>query len=126
MKLLKLIPAAAIALTAFTIFEAKSEQLCAKNSAVATIRAVLQTPSGDSNATSYQRKEGPESLSGSTTCVKLGDLVNVGDSYDFYVRVDPEKGYYTYCVTNAVRSDADSGKTKNYTVTGTGFDINCK
>ena len=125
MKLLKLIPAAAVALTAFTTFEAKSEQLCVYNGAAAIITPKIETPSFESNATSYQRKEGPSITSGLTSCIKLGNLVNVGDSYDFYV-TSQGKDLYVYCVTNAVRSDADSGKTKNYSTYGTAYDFKCK
>ena len=42
MKLLKLIPAAAVALTAFTTFEAKAEKVCVVNNAMTTINVYVK------------------------------------------------------------------------------------
>ena len=128
MKLLKLIPAAAVALTAFTTFEAKSEQLCVYNGAADIIIPVVNTPSGtyaNENGVKVSYKEGATTTAAQTTCIKLGSFVEVGETYDLFVR-NLNKDTYASCVDNAVRSDSDSGKTKNFTVTGTMYAYKCK
>ena len=105
MKLLKLIPAAAIALTAFTTFEAKSEKVCVKNSGLALINVYVQ------NDTKSQTNKISNNLpAGQTGCAKLGDInVDIGDTFDVYVK---EGSFQKTCISNSVRSDSTSGETK--------------
>ena len=105
MKLLKLIPAAAIALTAFTTFEAKAEKVCVVNNAMDTINVYVK------NDTKSQTKEISNNLPiYGTGCAKLGDInVDIGDTFDVYVM---DASHQTYCISNSVRSDSTSGETK--------------
>ena len=105
MKLLKLIPAAAIALTAFTTFEAKAEKVCVKNSGLALINVYVQ------NDTKSQTNKISNNLpAGQTGCAKLGDInVDIGDTFDVYVM---DASHQTYCISNSVRTDSTSGETK--------------
>ena len=105
MKLLKLIPAAAIALTAFTTFEAKAEKVCVVNNATDTINVYVK------NDTKSQTKEISNNLPPSGTgCAKLGDInVDIGDTFDVYVK---EGSFQKTCISNSVRSDSTSGETK--------------
>ena len=108
MKLVKLLPAAAIALTAFTTFEAKSEKVCVKNSGLALINVYVQ------NDTKSQTKEISNNLpAGQTGCAKLGDInVETGDTFDVYVTNENVK---LTCISKSVRTDSTSGETKNRT-----------
>ena len=105
MKLVKLLPAAAIALTAFTTFEAKSEKVCVKNSGLALINVYVQ------NDTKSQTNKISNNLpAGQTGCAKLGDInVDIGDTFDDYVK---EGSFQKTCISNSVRSDSTSGETK--------------
>ena len=105
MKLLKLIPAAAIALTAFTTFEAKAEKVCVENFAFALINVYVH------NDTKSQTKEISNNLAVQQTgCAKLGDInVDIGDTFDVYVM---DASHQTYCISNSVRTDSTSGETK--------------
>ena len=105
MKLLKLIPAAAIALTAFTTFEAKAEKVCVTNNAYTLINVYVN------NDTKSQTKEISNNLPiYGTGCAKLGDInVDIGDTFDVYVK---EGSIQKTCISNSVRSDSTSGETK--------------
>ena len=105
MKLFKLIPAAAIALTAFTTFEAKAEKVCVENFAFALINVYVH------NDTKSQTKEISNNLPmWQTGCAKLADInVDIGDTFDVYVK---EGSFQKTCISNSVRSDSTSGETK--------------
>ena len=111
MKLLKLIPAAAISLTAFTTFEAKAEKVCVVNNAMTTINVYVK------NDTKSQTKEISNNLPmWQTGCAKLGDInVDIGDTFDVYVK---DGSTQKTCISNSVRTDSTSGetKTRKYTV----------
>ena len=105
MKLLKLIPAAAIALTAFTTFEAKAEKVCVVNNGGDLINVYVK------NDTKSQTKEISNNLPmWQTGCAKLADInVDIGDTFDVYVK---EGSFQKTCISNSVRSDSTSGETK--------------
>ena len=109
MKLLKLIPAAAIALTAFTTFEAKAEKVCVYNGGSGDLINVYVH-----NDTKSQTKEiGNNVALAATACAKLGDInVDVGDTFDVYI-INGQNNKY-YCVKNKERTDSQSGDTKSY------------
>ena len=109
MKLLKLIPAAAIALTAFTTFEAKAEKVCVYNGGSGDLINVYVH-----NDTKSQTKEISNNLAlAAEGCAKLGDInVDIGDTFDVYITNGQNNKYY--CVKNKERTDAQSGKTKSY------------
>ena len=134
MKLLKLIPAAAIVLTAFTTFEAKAFKICLYNNAGFDTK--LKVLRGDVGGGDQSISKTTNSfMVGQTECIKMGDIpipegagyyVQYQDSYDdssggvkwFYCQnSDGTEGHYT---------SSDEGKTKTYTVSGTTGSHSCK
>jgi hypothetical protein len=118
MKLLKLIPAAAIVLTAFTTFEGKAELHCLKNDGayVARVSVKNKTSGGTKTSSSFNNP--------SSKCIKLSNFVDEGDQFHVYLTViDGGTAAYTAgtrdCSQNLTRSSASSGKTYNYHATGT-------
>ena len=120
MKLLKLIPAAAIALTSFATFEAKAMKICVYNNAGFDMRFWVKRIQNYpySKATGYYG-------AGQTNCIKMSDIpVNVGQSYSVYYQ--PSDDTEAYCAKNKTRQSSDSGTTKTYTVSGTTTNSSCE
>ncbi len=87
MKLLKLIPAAAIALTAFTIFEAKAEKVCVLNKGGFVMAMQLN------NDITSKKKVSDYYSYGITKCIKFGDVpINVGDFYSVDYKIEANDG----------------------------------
>ena len=131
MKLLKLIPAAAIVLTAFMPLEGKTEQICMYNNAAFAIEKMFIT-----NTANGASKHTPSFTVGVTKCIKLGDVpVPYGSGYT--VKYNIEAGscdcYGTNCVctcesdsrNNQVHNSSNSGKTWTYEITGTSMNSRC-
>ena len=121
MKLLKLIPAAAIALTSFATFEAKAMKICVYNNAGFAMRfKVWRTSNWNYNkATGYYS-------AGQTNCIKMSDIpVNVGQSYTVYYQTSVDDNG-SYCAKNKTRQSSDSGTTKTYTVSGISSNSSCE
>ena len=118
MKLLKLIPAAAIALTSFATFEAKAMKICVYNNASFSLRMTVSSNRSFKKSSYYP--------AGQTTCIKMSDVpVNVGDSYDVkYADISSTEG--KYCAENKTRQSSDSGTTKTYTVSGISSNSSCE
>ena len=107
MKLLKLIPAAAIALTSFATFEAKAMKICVYNNAGFDMRFWVKrtTQYPYSKATGYYS-------AGQTNCIKMSDIpVNVGQSYSVYYQSSVDDTGSS-CAKNKTRQSSDSGTTK--------------
>jgi len=123
MKLLKLIPAAAIALTSFATFEAKAMKICVYNNAGFDMRFWVKRIQNYpySKATGYYG-------AGQTNCIKMSDIpVNVGQSYNVYYQWSThEYGEKSSCAKNKTRQSSDSGTTKTYTVSGTTTNSSCE
>ena len=118
MKLLKLMPAAAIVLTAFTTFEGKAESHCVKNDCayIAKVSVTNKTSGGTKTSSTFDNP--------SSKCIKLSNFVDEGDEFKVYLTViDGGTAAYTAgtvgCSQYLTRSSASSGKTYNYTATGT-------
>ena len=120
MKLLKLIPAAAIALTSFATLEAKAMKICVYNNAGFVMRFyVINTNRNFSKATGYYD-------AGQTNCIKMSDIpVNVGQSYSVYYQSSVDDTGSS-CAKNKTRQSSDSGTTKTYTVSGTTTNSSCE
>ena len=132
MKLLKLIPAAAIALTAFMSLEGKTEQVCMYNNASYVVDELVVSGLGSGAAS----KNTSSFSLGITKCIKLGDVpVPYGSGYT--VKYNIEAGscdcYGTNCVctcesdsrNNQVHNSSNSGKTWTYEITGTSMNSRC-
>ena len=121
MKLLKLMPAAAIVLTAFTIFEGKAESHCIKNDGayIAKVSVKNKTSGGTKTSSTFDNP--------SSKCIKLSNFVDEGDEFYVYLTViDGGTAAYTAgtrnCTTGGetlTRSSESSGKTYHYTASGT-------
>ena len=122
MKLLKLIPAAAIALTSFATFEAKAMKICVYNNAGFDMRFWVKRTSQKypySKATGYYG-------AGQTNCIKMSDIpVNFGQSYSVYYQPSVDDTG-SPCAKNKTRQSSDSGTTKTYTVSGTTNNSSCE
>ena len=130
MKLVKLIPATAIALTSFTTLEGKTEQICMYNNAAFAIQYLQVKADGGAS------KDTNSFTVGMTECIKLGDVpVPYGSGYT--VKYNIEAGscncYGTNCVctcesdsrNNQVHNSSNSGKTWTYEITGTSMNSRC-
>ena len=117
MKLLKLIPAAAVALTAFTTFEAKAFKICLYNNAGFDTKLRVTTP-GPAYSPSKKTDKFP---AGQTECLKMGDVpIPEGGDYDVYYLIpDAYEDSIFVCAEDKNYSSSDVGKTKTYTVSGT-------
>ena len=121
MKLLKLIPAAAIALTSFATFEAKAMKICVYNNAGFDMRFWVKRIQNYpySKATGYYG-------AGQTNCIKMSDIpVNVGQTYSVYYQPSVDDTG-SACAKNKTRQSSDSGTTKTYTVSGTTTNSSCE
>tara|TARA_Y200000002_G_scaffold347544_1_gene322813 strand:- start:336 stop:752 length:417 start_codon:yes stop_codon:yes gene_type:complete len=118
MKLLKLIPAAAIVLTAFTTFETKAESHCVQNKGLYVAQMYVE------NETSGGTKTSSDFVNPNSKCIKLSNFVDDGDEFSVYLTCIDCGGGYTYgdkhvsCKKGMTRSSASSGKTYHYTATG--------
>ena len=132
MKLLKLIPAAAIALTAFMPLEGKTEEICIYNNAAFAIDKMIIT---DTWTGAY--KDTGSFTVGFTKCIKLGDVpVPLGDGFkvQYTIQAGSCTNWATYvkctCESNSendqFHDSANSGKTFTYEVTGTTSNPKCK
>ena len=129
MKLLKLIPAAAIALTAFIPLEGKTQEICVINNGGYVIDGIRVT--NDSRGGYYDNAGGSGFPLGQTRCIKLGDVpVNNGQAYQINYFIQGGKcipGGNTNdacgCLNNGVlvqtRKESDNGKTFTYSAAGT-------
>ena len=119
MKLLKLIPAAAIALTAFTIFEAKANKVCIENNGGFVMAMQLN------NEITTEKKVSDYYSYGITKCIKFGDVpINVGDFYSVYYKIEASLYGVQACATDSF--DQMSDTTLNYVVEGTTNSPKCK
>jgi len=129
MKLLKLIPAAAIALTAFTTIEAKAFKICLYNNAGFDTK--LKVERGDDSVS----KTSNSFMAGQTECIKMGDIP-IPEGAGYYVIYfvpddDASEGVKWFYCQNSDGNDghyrsSDEGKTKTYTVSGTTDSNSCK
>ena len=122
MKLLKLIPAAAIALTAFTTFEAKAFKICLYNNAGFSTKLMVGTRNDSVSKTSNYF------TAGLTECIKMGDIPISGGKYK--VQYKTYSFGFAPCNYNSGNyskyTSSDSGKTKTYTVSGTTSYSSCE
>ena len=128
MKFLKLIPAAAIALTAFTTYEAKAFKSCLYNNAGFETKLRV--------ANSYQDdpsvyKTTDSFSAGVTKCIKMGDIpIPQGSNYFVEYLMMPANDLFTICNYKSgggsIYSSSDVGETKTYTVSGTTSNPSCK
>ena len=120
MKLLKLIPAAAIALTAFTTFEAKAFKICLYNNAGFSTKLKVGTTNDSVSKTSNYF------TAGFTKCIKMGDIpISEGNKYNVLFYRESPSGWPP-CSTDKSYSSSDVGKTKTYTVSGTTTNSSCE
>ena len=97
MKLLKLIPAATIALTVFMPLEGKTEEICMYNNAAFAIDKMIIT------ASSGASKDTGSFTVGMTKCIKLGDVpvpLNTGYKVQYTIQAGSCVTYdrYTKCL----------------------------
>ena len=121
MKLLKLIPAAAIALTSFATLEAKAMKICVYNNAgfVMKFRIWRTSNWNFSKSTNYYG-------AGQTKCIKMSAIpINVGQSYSVYYQTSVDDTG-SACARNKTRQSSDSGTTKTCTVSGTTTNSSCE
>tara|TARA_B100001093_G_C26409379_1_gene834819 strand:+ start:62 stop:532 length:471 start_codon:yes stop_codon:yes gene_type:complete len=123
MKLLKLIPAAAIALTAFTTFEAKAgEEHCLDNQSGNIVAMTIKNLStGQTHMSDTFNKP-------NTKCMNIANYVNIGDRFYVTTAIKTIDGYKggskTYrCISKITDvgltlTASNDGKQFNYQVTG--------
>ena len=124
MKLLKLIPAAAIALTAFMSLEGKTEQVCMYNNASYVVDELVVSGVGSGAAS----KNTSSFSLGITKCIKLGD-VPIQEYEEYKVQYSIQGGLglgsgKTTCDT-LTRMSYTAGETHSYEVTGTTTQPKC-
>ena len=127
MKLLKLIPAAAIVLTAFMPLEGKTEEICMFNNAAFAIDKMIIT--ADSGA----YKDTDSFTVGTTKCIKLGDVpvpLETGYKVQYAIEAGTCDCYDTNCTCTCdddlVHDRASEDKTFTYEVTGVTMESKCK
>tara|TARA_Y100001978_G_C23465799_1_gene324562 strand:+ start:220 stop:609 length:390 start_codon:yes stop_codon:yes gene_type:complete len=127
MKLLKLIPAATIALTVFMPLEGKTEEICMYNNAAFAIDKMIIT------ASSGASKDTGSFTVGMTKCIKLGDVpvpLNTGYKVQYTIQAGSCVTYdrYTKCLCDdyLLHSSSGEGKTYTYEVTGVTTESKCK
>ena len=129
MKLLKLIPAAAIVLTAFMPLEGKTEQICMYNNAAFAIEKMFIT-----NTASGASKNTPSFTVGVTKCIKLGDVpvpLNTGYNIKYVIEAgssncNQNQQSACLCADYLRHSSSDEGNTYTYEVTGTTTGSRCQ
>ena len=123
MKLLKLIPAAAIAFTAFTTFEAKAgEEHCLDNQSGDVVVVQIK------NLSTGQLHMSDTFDKPNTKCVNIANYINIGESFHVMAGVKIIAGYkgdsaQYRCISKTssgglTRTASNDGKQFNYQVTG--------
>ncbi len=128
MKLLKLIPAAAIVLTAFMPLEGKTEQICMYNNAAFAIEKMFIT-----NTSSGASKDTGSFTLGVTKCIKLGDVpvpLNNGYNIKYIIEAgssncNQNQQSACLCAEYLRHTSSDEGNTYTYEVTGSATASRC-